>query len=99
MFLTDAAKVCWRTWYHEIQEKRCHISTWEEPKQELKVHFYPENVDYLAWRKLRDLRQIGLVQDYVKKFTTIMLDIQDMIEKDKLFYFIDDLSSEVAIEL
>ena len=99
MFLTDAAKVWWRTKYHEIQEGRCHISTWEELKQELKVHFYPENVDYLARRKLRDLRQKGTVQDYVKQFTTIMLDIRDMTEKDKLFYFLDGLSRDAAIEL
>ena len=61
MFLTDAAKVWWKMRYHEIQEGRCHIGTWEELKQELKVHFYPKNVDYLARRRLRDLRQTGLV--------------------------------------
>ena len=81
MFLTDAAKVWWRTKYHEIQAGRCNISTWEELKQELKVHFYPENVDYLARRKLRDLMQKGSVQDYVKQFTTIMLDIWDMTKR------------------
>ena len=43
--------------------------------------------------------KIGLVQDYVKKFTTIMLDILDMTKKDKLFYFIDSLSWDVTIEL
>ena len=32
MFLTDAAKVWWRTRYQEIQEGRCHIGTWEELK-------------------------------------------------------------------
>ena len=99
MFLTDAAKVWWRTKYHEIQAGRCRISTWDELKQELKGHFYPENVDYLARRKLRDLTQKGSVQDYVKQFTTIMLDIRDMTEKDKLFYFMDGLSREAAIEL
>ena len=76
-----------------------HISTWEELKQELKVHFYLKNVDYLARRKLRDLRQTGLVQDYVKKFMTIMLDIHDMMKKDKLFYFINGLSQDATIEL
>ena len=36
---------------------------------------------------------------YVKKFTTIMLDIRDMMEKDKLFAFLDGLLWEAAIEL
>ena len=99
MFLSDNAKVWWRTKYQEIQEGRCRINTWEELKQELKVHFYPENVNYMARRKLRELRQIGSVQDYVKKFTTIMLDIRDMTEKDKLFHFLNGLSWEAAMEL
>ena len=56
MFLTNMVKVWWRIRYHKIQKGRCHISTWEELKKELKVHFYYENFDYLAMRKLRDLR-------------------------------------------
>ena len=32
-------------------------------------------------------------------YTMIMLDIHDMNEKDKLFFFLDGLSREVAIEL
>ena len=68
-------------------------------KPELKVHFYPENVDYLARRKLRDLRQTGSMQDYMKQFIIIMLDIRDMTEKDKLFYFIDGLSHDATLEL
>ena len=35
----------------------------------------------------------------MKKFTTIMLDIRDMTEKDKLFHFLDGLSREAAMEL
>ena len=34
----------------------------------------------------------------MKKFTTIMLDIRDMTEKDKLFAFLDSLLREVAME-
>ena len=56
------------------------------------MHFYPKNINYMARKKLRELRQIGSVQDYVKKFTTIMLDIRDITEKDKLFAFLDSLS-------
>ena len=41
-----------------------------------------------------------LIQEYVKLFTTIMLDIRDMTKKkDMLFYFMDGLSRDVAIEL
>ena len=60
--------------------------------------FYPKNIDYLARRKLRDIRQIGLVQDYVKMFTMIMLDICDMIKKNELFFFLDGLLRDATIE-
>ena len=52
----------------------------------------PKNIDYMVRRKLREPKQTGSVQDYVKKFITIMLDIRDMTEKDKLFTFLDGLS-------
>ena len=65
----------------------------------MKVHFYPKNVNYLTRKKLRDLRQIGSVQDYVKMFTMIMLNICDMMEKDKLFIFLDGLSCDMVMEL
>ena len=62
------------------------------------MHFYSKNVNYLARRRLRDFRQTGSVQDYVKMFT-IMLDICDMIEKYKLFFILDSLSHDIAMEL
>ena len=42
---------------------------------------------------------MGSVQDCLKMFTMIMLDIHDMMEKDKLFFFLDGLSCDVAMEL
>ena len=71
---------------------KVNVNTWEELKYELKVHFYLENVNCITRRKLRELRKTRLVQDYVKKFITIMLNIRDIIEKDKLFSIIDSLS-------
>ena len=38
------------------------------------------------------------MQDYVKEFTTIMLDIRYMTKKDKLFAFLDGLSWDDATE-
>ena len=42
--------------YFGVQEGKCQINTWEKLKQELKVHFYLENVDYMVRWKLRELR-------------------------------------------
>ena len=36
---------------------------------------------------LRGLRHTGSVRDYVKEFSSLLLDIRDMSEEDKLFNF------------
>ncbi|KAL0430855.1 UNVERIFIED_CONTAM: hypothetical protein Sradi_0711500 [Sesamum radiatum] len=39
------------------------------------------------------------MQDYVKSFSALMLDIRDMSEKDKLFTFMEGLKSWARLEL
>ncbi len=88
MYLTGDAKLWWRTKYAERESGHSTINSWDDLKRELKNQFLPENVEFIARRKLRQLRQTGTVRDYVKQFSALMLDIRDMSEKDKLFYFI-----------
>ena len=99
MYLTGDAKLWWRTKYNDIQEKRCIINSWQDLKKELKAQFLPENVDYIARRNLRELKQTGTIRDYVKAFSALMLDIRDMSEKDKLFYFLEGLKPWARMEL
>ena len=63
---------------------------------------------------MKILRKIGSVREYIKEFTYVMLDIQNMSDKDKLQNFIlgmqgwapnelrrqnvKDLSSQIAVE-
>lgn len=91
MYLTGDAKLWWRTRYEDVQSGRCTIDTWEDLKRELKAQFLPENVEYLARKSLKRLKQTGSVHFYVKQFSALMLDIRDMSEKDKLFDFLDGL--------
>ncbi|MBE2321368.1 retrotransposon gag domain-containing protein, partial [Solirubrobacter sp. CPCC 204708] len=86
MYLTGEAKLWWRTKYDDIVNWRCTIDTWEDLKREMKTQFLPENVEYMARRKLRQLRHTGTVREYVKQFSALMLDIRDMSEKDKSCY-------------
>ncbi|XP_070015822.1 uncharacterized protein [Nicotiana sylvestris] len=53
----------------------CKIKTWEKFKRELKKQFYPMNVVYEARQKLRELRQTATIREYVREFTTLMLQI------------------------
>ncbi|KAE8726163.1 Detected protein of unknown function [Hibiscus syriacus] len=58
-----------------------------------------ENVVYEARKKLRELKQRGIMRDYVKEFTTLMLQIPNMSEEDLLFYFIDGLQGWAKQEM
>ena len=49
--------------------------------------------------KLRRLRHTGNILDYVKEFTTIMLEISDLPEKEALFQFRDGLKDWAKVEL
>ncbi|KAJ7944105.1 Retrotransposon protein, putative, Ty3-gypsy subclass [Quillaja saponaria] len=58
-----------------------------------------ENVEYIARRNLRELKQTGTIREYVKRFAGLMLDIRDMSEKDKMFYFLEGLKPWARAEL
>ncbi|KAL0446273.1 UNVERIFIED_CONTAM: hypothetical protein Slati_1755200 [Sesamum latifolium] len=55
--------------------------------------------DAKLWRALRKLEHTGSMQDYVKSFSVLMLDIRDMSEKDKLFTFMEGLKPWARLEL
>ncbi|XP_069148267.1 uncharacterized protein [Solanum lycopersicum] len=46
--------------------------------------------EYDVRDKLKRLRQTGSVREYIKEFTSVMLDIQNMSDEDKLHNFISD---------
>ena len=68
------------------------IDSWEDLKRKLKSQFFPENVKYTARRHLWDLKQTSIIRDYVKKFSTLMLDIRNMSKKDKMFFILKSLN-------
>ena len=82
-----------------VESGRPHISTWETLKRELKEQFLPTNAAWLARESLRRLKQTGTVWDYVKEFSSLMLDIKNMSEEDKLFKFSSGLQAWAQTEL
>lgn len=75
------------------------ITTWEEMKTELRRQFLPNNAAWIARDKLRELRHTGTIREYVKEFMSLMLDIDGMSEKEKLFAFISGLKPWAQTEL
>ena len=64
---------------------------WEDFKREIKRQFYLKDVAYLARKNMRRLKHIGSIRDYVKELSSLMLEIPNMIEKELLFNFMDNL--------
>ena len=61
-------------------------------KKDIKRQFYPNDVAYLARKNMRCLKHIGSICDYVKEFSSLMLEIPNMTEEEELlFNFMDNL--------
>ena len=99
MRLSEDVQLWWRSRYVDIKEGRCTIDTWDNLKKELRSHFFLENVEILARQKLRELKHTGIIREYVKQFTGLMLDISDMVKKEKIFNFVERLKSWARTKL
>lgn len=99
LILTDNATLWWRRKHADMERGLCTIKTWEDFKKELKRQFFAENVVYEARKKLRKLKYKTTISDYVRKFTTLMLQIPSLTIEELLFYFIDGLQNWAKQEL
>ncbi|TXG73104.1 hypothetical protein EZV62_001683 [Acer yangbiense] len=99
IFLHDAAQLWWRRKHGDSGKGINPIHTWEDFKKELKRQFCPTNAEKEARGRLHRLKQMGSMRDYIKEFTTLSLEIEDMSEKDSLFYFMDGLKDWARVEL
>ena len=82
-----------------MKKNICTIETWEDFKMKIKRQFYPEDVAYLAKKNMRRLKHTGSIRDYVKEFSSLMLEIPNMTGKELLFNFMDNLQGWTEQEL
>ena len=99
LYLTNNATLWCRRRFMEIQRGTCTIDTWADFKRKIKKQFYPENAGYIARRKIRHLKHTGSVRDYVKEFSSLMLEAPDMNENELLFNFMENLQGWAEQEL
>ena len=100
MYLTVDAKLYWRS--RHVGDTRVGQSTfnsWEELKKKFREQFLPCNTGWVARVALKKLKQTGTIQEYVKGITSLLLDINDMSEEDKLSNFLTGLRPWVRIEV
>lgn len=81
----------WKQKESEIEKGICIIETWKQFRTEFKKPFFPNNVIYEAKQKFRELKQTGIIRAYVKKFTTLTLQILNLTNEDMLFHFMHGL--------
>ncbi|KAL8097590.1 hypothetical protein AgCh_030643 [Apium graveolens] len=67
------------------------ITMFEALTKKLKEQFLPPNASWLARESLRNFKQMVIVRDYVKEFSSLLLDIKNMLDEDKLFNFLAGL--------
>ncbi|KAL6325717.1 hypothetical protein AAG906_024535 [Vitis piasezkii] len=96
MYFTGDAKLWWRIRMKDDAESgKPQITTWETLKNELKDQFIPTNIAWVASESLKRFRHTRSVRDYVKEFSSLMLDIKNMLEEDKFFNFMSGLQGWV----
>lgn len=61
---------------------------WEQLNKELKDQFLPFNTAWAAREAFKKLKHLCSIHDYVNKFSSLMLNIKNIVEEDKLFNFI-----------
>ncbi|RVW43565.1 hypothetical protein CK203_107076 [Vitis vinifera] len=99
LYLTDTTTLWWRRRFADMEKGICTIETWEDCKREIKRQFYPKDVAYLDRKNIRRLKHTGSICDYVKEFSSLMLEIPNMIEEELLFNFMDNLQGWAEQEL
>ncbi|RVW78553.1 hypothetical protein CK203_049785 [Vitis vinifera] len=99
LYLTDTATPWWHRRFVDMEKDICTIEKWDDFKREIKRQFYPEDVAYLARKNMRCLKHTGSIRDYVKEFSSLMLEIPNMTEEELLFNFMDNLQGWAEQEL
>ncbi|WJZ84520.1 hypothetical protein VitviT2T_004120 [Vitis vinifera] len=99
LYLTDTATLWWCRRFADMEKGICTIETWEDFKREIKKQFYPEDVAYLARKNMRRLKHTSSIRDYVKEFSSLMLEIPNMTQEELLFNFMDNLQGWAEQEL
>jgi hypothetical protein len=100
MYLTGDAKLWWRTRLGDVANAgKPSIETWEDLQKELRDQFLPCNTAWVARDALKRLKHTTSVREYVKQFSSLMLDIKDMSEADKLYNFMSGLQVWAQLEL
>uniref|UniRef100_A0A803LHP5 Reverse transcriptase RNase H-like domain-containing protein n=1 Tax=Chenopodium quinoa TaxID=63459 RepID=A0A803LHP5_CHEQI len=96
----DRTKLWWRSRQEADRlARKDPIASWDVMKDEIRKQFLPNNTSWVARDKLKDLKHTNTIREYVKQFMSLMLDISNMSEEDKLFQFMSGLKPWAQTDL
>ena len=99
-FLKDSALNWWLRYQQEVATgKRQPFANWAAFKQEFIDMFTPVKPDYDARNKLDHLVQNRSVFDYASRYNTLMLELPNMDEADRVHFFIRGLKPEIRMHV
>lgn len=81
----------WRHKYTEIGKGTCTIKYGRKSIKKFKKALFTNNIVYEVKRKFCELKQTRSIQACVTEFTTLMLHISNLTNKDMPFNFMDRL--------
>jgi hypothetical protein len=90
MYLSGDTKLWWRT-REDDDSSRPKITTWDDLRKKLREQFLLCNVAWVARDSLNKLKHTTSVREYVKQFSSLILDMKDMSKADKLYNFMTGL--------
>uniref|UniRef100_A0A803LW10 Ty3 transposon capsid-like protein domain-containing protein n=1 Tax=Chenopodium quinoa TaxID=63459 RepID=A0A803LW10_CHEQI len=91
MYLGDDAILWWRRREQDIKSGSCSIRTWDQFKEDFKKQFRPHDAAKVSMMKLHELKHSSTIKEYIKQFTTLVLEVDDLPEAAQLIYFIGGL--------
>ncbi|KAL0347693.1 UNVERIFIED_CONTAM: hypothetical protein Scaly_1785300 [Sesamum calycinum] len=75
MYLIGDTKLWWRSRLsNDASANWEHIEMWEVLEKEFKDQFLPFNTSWVARESLRNLGHIGMIREFVKEFSSLILD-------------------------
>ncbi|GJR59546.1 putative nucleotidyltransferase, ribonuclease H [Tanacetum coccineum] len=98
-YLKDTTTLWWRPRYEDIKLGTATIDTLAEFVADFKKKFYPENAKNEVKNRLRKLKKSKTIREYVKEFTTLVLEIPELSDQDSHFYFLDGVQGWAKMEL
>ena len=99
-FLKDSALNWWLRCQQEVAAgKRQAFANWADFKKEFIDMFTPVKPDYDARNKLDRLVQTRSVSEYASHYNTLMLELPNMDEADRVHFFIRGLKPEIRMHV